>query len=110
MSFIKINDRLKKRNKQEVRLVPSALGGARIKVLVGSCGHCAKLRDNVIEAMHNLGLAESSLETITDIASIAKMGILATPALIVDGKLVSCGKVLTVPEITKLIAEDQKSE
>ena len=51
MAFIKINSILKKRGQNEVRIIPAAVNGARIKVLVGSCAHCAKLRDNVIAAM-----------------------------------------------------------
>ena len=48
MAFIKINSILKKRGQNEVRIIPAAVNGARIKVLVGSCAHCAKLRDNVV--------------------------------------------------------------
>ena len=44
MSYIKINDILKKRGKSPVRISPAAMEGARIKVLVGSCAHCAKLK------------------------------------------------------------------
>ncbi len=51
MAFIKINSILKKRGQNEVRIIPAAVNGARIKVLVGSCAHCAKLRNNVVAAM-----------------------------------------------------------
>ena len=39
MAFIKINSILKKRGQNEVRIIPAAVNGARIKVLVGSCAH-----------------------------------------------------------------------
>ena len=103
MSYIKINDILKKRGKKEASLIPSASEGARIKVLIGSCSHCAKLRDNTLEAAKSLGIPEADIEVITDLARIVRMGIMTTPALIVDGRLVSIGKVLRSDQIAELI-------
>ena len=61
MAFIKINSILKKRGQNEVRIIPAAVNGARIKVLVGSCAHCAKLRDNVIAAMKQANINTGTL-------------------------------------------------
>ena len=83
MAFIKINSILKKRGQNEVRIIPAAVNGARIKVLVGSCAHCAKLRDNVVAAMTQANIPEAELETISDLEKITRMGIITTPALIV---------------------------
>lgn len=66
MAFIKINSILKKRGQNEVRIIPAAVNGARIKVLVGSCAHCAKLRNNVVAAMKQANIPETELETISD--------------------------------------------
>lgn len=77
MAFIKINSILKKRGQNEVRIIPAAVNGARIKVLVGSCAHCAKLRDNVIAAMKQANIPETELEI--------KMLLLANSALDDDG-------------------------
>ena len=107
MSYIKITDILKKRSNKEVRLIPAAIEGARIKVLIGGCSHCAKLRDNTLEAAAELGISDEEIEIVTDLARISRMGIMATPALIVDGTLVSTGKVLPVEEVKKLIAPKQ---
>jgi hypothetical protein len=107
MAYIKINDILKKRGKKEAQLVPQAVGGARIKVLIGACAHCAKLRDNVLEAANQLGIADTEIEVITDLAKIMRMGIMSTPALIVEGKLVSIGKVLPVEKVAELIAKKE---
>ena len=104
MAYIKINDILRKRGKKEVRVVSAAQSGARIKVLIGGCAHCAKLRDNVLLAAKELEIPESQIEVVTDLARIARMGIMATPALIVDGRLVSIGKVLDAEAVKKLIA------
>jgi hypothetical protein len=103
MAYIKINDILKKRGKKEAQLVPQAVEGARIKVLIGGCSHCAKLRDNVLEAAAQLGIPESDIEVITDLAKIMRFGIMSTPALIVEGRIVSIGKVLPVDKVAELI-------
>ena len=70
MAFIKINSILKKRGQNEVRIIPAAVNGARIKVLVGSCAHCAKLRDNVVAAMKQANIPETELETISDLVKV----------------------------------------
>ena len=107
MAFIKINSILKKRGQNEVRIIPAAVNGAR-KVLVGSCAHCAKLRDNVVAAMKQANIPETELETISDLVKITRMGIITTPALIVDGKLLCCGKVLSVEELLPLLKQNSE--
>lgn len=108
MAFIKINSILKKRGQNEVRIIPAAVNGARIKVLVGSCAHCAKLRDNVVAAMKQANIPEAELETISDLVKITRMGIITTPALIVDVKLLCCGKVLSVEELLPLLKQNSE--
>lgn len=108
MAFIKINSILKKRGQNEVRIIPAAVNGARIKVLVGSCAHCAKLRNNVVAAMKQANIPETELETISDLVKITRMGIITTPALIVDGKLLCCGKVLSVAELLPLLKQNSE--
>lgn len=103
MSYIKINDILKKRGKSPVRVSHAAMDGARIKVLVGSCAHCARLKDNVLEAAKRLDIPESDIEIISDLARIVKMGVMVTPSLIVDGQIVSSGKALSADEIIPLL-------
>lgn len=108
MAFIKINSILKKRGQNEVRIIPAAVNGARIKVLVGSCAHCAKLRNNVVAAMKQANIPETELETISDLVKITRMGIITTPALIVDSKLLCCGKVLSVEELLPLLKQNSE--
>ena len=103
MSYIKINDILKKRGKNPVRISSAAMDGARIKVLIGSCAHCAKLKDNVFEAAKRLGMAQSEIEVISDLARMVKMGVMVTPSLIVNGQIVSSGKALSVDDIIPLL-------
>ena len=44
------------------------------------------------------------MEKITDIAQIVDFGIMATPGLAVDGKVLSAGKALTKEDVVKLLA------
>lgn len=73
-----------------------------IKVLGGGCSKCETLLSNVKEAVAKTG-TEAEIEYITDFAVIAGYGIMSTPALIVDEKIVSMGKVLKCGDIEKLI-------
>ena len=72
----------------------------KIQVYGSGCDKCKKLAANVETAARNLGL-EIELEKVTDIAAITDAGILMTPALAVDGKIVSSGKVLSSEELEK---------
>ncbi len=103
MAVVRINELLKKRKKDEVRIINSLSSEQPIKVLIGSCSHCNKLKDNVQKAMGELSISDSELEIISDLVTIAKMGIIATPALIIKSKLVCVGKVLSVEEIKDLL-------
>lgn len=105
MSYIKINEVLKRRGKEGTTLFSGALNGPRIKVLVGSCKHCLKLRDNVYSAAAVLGIDESEIEVVDDLQKLIRYGVMTTPSLIVDGKLVSTGKVLTSEQIQKLLTK-----
>lgn len=103
MSVVRINELLKKRKKDEVKIINSLSSKPPIKVLIGSCSHCNKLRDNVQAAMNELNIPVSELEIISDLVTIAKMGIISTPALIINSKLLCVGKVLSVEEIKDLL-------
>lgn len=73
-----------------------------IKVLGGGCKKCETLLANAREAVANTGV-EAEVEYITDFAVIASYGIMSTPALIVDEKIVSMGKVLKSSEIENFL-------
>ena len=55
------------------------------------------------EALAELGMTDE-VEHVTDFASIAAYGVMSTPALVVDGKVVSCGKALNKDDAHDLIA------
>ena len=54
------------------------------------------------EALTELGM-ETTIDHVTDFAQIAAYGVMTTPALVVDGKVVSYGKVLKKDEVKALI-------
>ena len=73
-----------------------------VKVLGGGCKKCETLLANTKEAVANAGI-EAEVEYITDFAVIGSYGIMSTPALIIDEKIVSTGKVLKSGDIEKLL-------
>ena len=66
------------------------------------CAKCHALEDAAREALEELGM-DSTIDHVTDFAQIAAYGVMTTPALVVDGKVVSYGKVLKKDEAKALI-------
>ena len=75
-----------------------------IKVLGGGCCRCENLLSAVREAVAEKGI-DAEIEYITDMAKIMEYGIMSTPALMVDNKVVSAGRVLKSKEIIKLLSD-----
>lgn len=78
-----------------------------IQVLGSGCAKCNALEDAVKAALAELG-QEPVVEHVTDFVQIAAMGVMTTPALAVDGRVVSSGRVLTKEEAKQLIQEARK--
>jgi len=75
----------------------------KIQVLGAGCASCKQLHKNAMAAVVEANV-DADVEKVEDIAEIMKFGIMATPALVVDGVVKSSGKMLSVAEIKKLIA------
>ena len=73
-----------------------------IKIIGSGCPDCSKLYDNTMEALRELHM-EAEVEKIGDLIEIVKLGVLAAPSLMIDGKLVVSGKVAGRKEIVKLL-------
>ncbi|MGB4661332.1 MAG: thioredoxin family protein [Mobilitalea sp.] len=73
-----------------------------VKVLGSGCAKCNQLEANVQTALAQLGM-DTAIEHVTDFSQIAAYGVMTTPALVVDGKVVSYGKVLKVEEAVKIL-------
>jgi len=72
----------------------------KITVYGPGCAKCVHAEEVVCEAVAEAGV-EAEVEKVTDLAAMAKAGVLATPAVAVDGKLVVKGKV---PEKAELVS------
>lgn len=74
----------------------------KIKILGSGCKKCKTLAENTEAALAHLGL-EAEIIKITDFAEIAAHGVMSTPALAINDKVVSAGKVLSSSEVEKLL-------
>ena len=73
-----------------------------IKVLGAGCKSCHEQYENAKKAVENLGL-NVEVEYITDMERVISYGVMSMPALLVNDKIVSVGKVLKPNEIEKLL-------
>ena len=76
--------------------------GNNVLVLGGGCAKCNELEKHVKMALQELAM-EDVIEHVTDFGQIAAMGVMSTPALVIDNKVVSMGKVLSKDEVVKII-------
>ena len=73
-----------------------------IQVLGPGCSKCAKLKENVETAVQQASI-EATVEKVTDINQMMSLGVMMTPALVVDGEVKSSGKVLSPEDIKQLL-------
>ena len=73
-----------------------------IKVLGAGCKSCHNQYEYVKEAVRNLGLSVE-VAYITDMEKIMEFGVMSMPAIVVNEKVVSFGKVLKTPDVEKLL-------
>src|SRR5574344_15378 len=73
-----------------------------VKVLGSGCPKCQALEKATVEALAALGM-DTAVEHVTDFAKIAAYGVMSTPALVVDGKVVLYGRALTKDEVKKIL-------
>ena len=73
-----------------------------IKVLGAGCKSCHEQFENAKEAVEELGLSVE-VEYITDMEKIMAYGVMSMPAIVINEKVVSMGKVLKSAEVIKLI-------
>jgi len=73
-----------------------------IKILGTGCPKCKLLEEHAKKAIESSGIS-ATIEKITDINKIIDYGVMATPGIVIDEKVVSTGKVLSVEEIVTKI-------
>lgn len=74
----------------------------KIEILGVGCPKCKQLQANAEAAAKELGI-NAEFSKVTDIGKITEYGVMMTPALVIDGKVKSAGKVLSPEEIKKLL-------
>ena len=73
-----------------------------IKILGTGCPKCKKLEENARMAIKELG-SDATIEKVTDLDKIMDYGVMITPALVIDEKVVASGKLLSASDIKALI-------
>ena len=74
----------------------------KLQILGTGCPKCLALEANTRSALAAEGI-EATIEKVNDIDEIMDMGVMMTPALVLDGEVVSVGKVLNKDQILALI-------
>ena len=77
---------------------------ARVLILGGGCANCNALERAAGQALTELG-ADPSVGHITDFSKIAQYGVMTTPALVLDGKVLCQGRVLSKEEAKRMLTE-----
>jgi small redox-active disulfide protein 2 len=76
----------------------------RIEVLGSGCNNCIRLEQNAREAVALAGV-DAEITHVTDYAEIMAYGIMSTPGLVIDGKVVSYGRVPSSGDIAAWLGE-----
>lgn len=74
-----------------------------IKVLGSGCANCHKVEELAKQAVAQLGV-EAKVELVTDMQEIIRYGVMGTPGIVINEKVVSTGRVPALSQITTMIA------
>lgn len=74
----------------------------KIEILGTGCSKCKALEEATKQAVALSGKF-AQIEKVEDIMKIMEYGVMSTPGLVIDGKVLSTGKLLSVAEIIELI-------
>ena len=79
----------------------------KLQILGSGCAKCRLLSEHTEQAARELGL-DFELEKVTALDEILDFGLVATPALVVDGEVRVSGRVPTVRRIREVLAGDRE--
>ncbi len=79
----------------------------KIEILGTGCTKCKELEAKAIQAVAQSGKF-AQVEKVEDITKIMEYQVMSTPGLVIDGEVLSTGKVLSVDEIIDLINRDKE--
>lgn len=77
-----------------------------IKILGSGCKNCVALEENTRVALKEAGI-EAEVIKVTDFKEIMTYGVMRTPAIVVDEKVLSYGKVLKPKDIIKMLQSEE---
>jgi len=80
-----------------------------IKVLGPGCANCKRLEQITHKVIDNLA-ADAKIEKVSDYKEIVELGVLATPGLVVNGEVVSSGRIPSETEVTDWIIKALETE
>jgi len=83
--------------------------GLVIRILGPGCARCEMMTQEVMGALSEMGVA-ANVEHVTDIREIVKYRVMGSPALVINGRVVSVGQVPDRGKIKKWIAEAETNE
>jgi len=76
----------------------------KLQILGAGCARCETLAETTEAAAKKLGI-KYEIEKVTDLVEITNFGVMATPALVVDGVVKVSGKVPSVDEIERMLED-----
>jgi len=79
----------------------------KVEILGPGCKRCDQLYENTVSAVSDLdSQADIEVTKVKDVDYFTKMGVFMTPGLVIDGKVASVGKVLSVEQVKEKIKEN----
>jgi len=79
----------------------------KIEIYGTGCPKCNALEKSVKQVVQELGI-KAEIAKVSDIDAMVEKGIMTTPALVIDGEIVSAGRVPPSSEIKEMISERQR--
>lgn len=76
----------------------------KIEVLGSGCKKCTNLANDIQKVADSLKI-EMELVKVTDMVEIAAYGVMSTPAIVIDGKVVTSGHVPSEAELALLLSQ-----
>ncbi len=78
----------------------------KVEILGSGCKRCEQLYESAVSAASDIDATGIEVTKVNDINYFAKLGVFMTPGLVIDGKVESVGKVLSVEQVKKKIREN----
>ena len=72
----------------------------KLQILGMGCAKCSALAQRAEQAIREAGV-DAQLEKVTEVAEIARFGVMSTPALAIDGEVKAAGRIPSVDEIKR---------